>query len=141
MNDTINKLYATETRLKKAANLATVISLIIVLMGILGIVSLNISKRTKELSIRRVLGASLKSINWLFLKEFIFLKLAALLIAMPLTYYLVNLWLQNYAYHISINPTTFAFVALLFALLVTLIVGIQVFLANRSNLIEHLRSE
>jgi putative ABC transport system permease protein len=141
MNDTINKLYATETRLKKAANLATVISLVIVLMGILGIVSLNIAKRTKELSIRRVLGASLKSINWLFLKEFIFLKLAALLIAMPLTYYLVNLWLQNYAYHISINPTTFAFVALLFALLVTLIVGIQVFLANRSNLIEHLRSE
>ncbi|MFT5885787.1 MAG: putative ABC transport system permease protein [Arcticibacterium sp.] len=141
MDDTINKLYATETRLKEAAHLATIISLVIVLIGILGIVSLSISKRTKEISIRRILGASMRSTNWLFLKEFIFLKLAALLIAIPLTYYLISLWLQNYAYHIVIKPATFAFVALLFALLVTVIVGIQVFLANRTNPVEHLRSE
>ncbi len=141
MDDTINKLYETETRLKKASQIATIISLIIVLIGILGIVSLSISRRTKELSIRRVLGASSAATQWLFLKEFIILKVAALLLAIPLTYYLINLWLQNYAYHISMGPVTFVAISVFFALLIAGIISIQVYMANRTNPVEHLRSE
>ncbi len=70
MDDTLKKLYASELQLKKAAYSATFLALIIVLLGVLGLVSLSIHKRVKEIGIRKVLGASLSHLVGLFAKEF-----------------------------------------------------------------------
>ena len=71
MDDTLQKLYQAEIQLQRAARLATLLSLFIVLLGILGLVSLNVTQRTREIGIRKVLGSSTLGIVNLFLKEFI----------------------------------------------------------------------
>ncbi len=108
MDDTLAKLYKTEMQLKRAANVATILSVIIVLLGILGMVSLNVSRRTREVGIRKVLGASYASVTMLFLKEFLMIILAAMLHAFPLAFFSMNKWLQNYAYRIEIGWISFA---------------------------------
>ena len=71
MDDTLQKLYKTEIQLQKASKLATTLALIIVLLGVLGLVSLNVTRRTKEIGIRKVLGSSTFGIVNLFMKEFV----------------------------------------------------------------------
>lgn len=108
MDDSLKKMYTTELQLKKAAYTATCLSLIIVLLGVLGLVSLSIHKRIKEIGIRKLLGASFASIVSLFVKEFIGTMIVAACIACPLAYFVMNGWLQNYSYRISIGALPFA---------------------------------
>lgn len=123
MDDTLAKLYKTEIQLKKASYTATVLSLLIVLLGILGLVSLSIQKRLKEIGIRKVLGASLPGIILLFVKEFIAIIMAAAVIAFPLAYIIMNNWLNNYVYRISISPVPFVIsIGSLFLLTLILII-------------------
>lgn len=107
MDDTLKKLYASEIQLKKASYTATVISLIIVLLGVLGLISLSVHKRVKEVGIRKVLGASFPNIVLLFIKEFIGVIMLAGLVACPLAYMLMKNWLNNYAYRINITAGPF----------------------------------
>jgi len=133
LNDTLHKLYQSEIQLKKASEVATFLAVIIVLLGILGMVSLNISKRTKELGIRKVLGASGLSIVLLFLQEFVLTITISAVIAFPLVLITLNKWLQNYAYRIEINWIDFAWVTLSFTILVVLLVGVMTFKAASMN--------
>lgn len=141
MDDTLKKLYATELQLKKAAYAATVLSLIIVLLGILGLVSLSIHKRIKEIGIRKVLGASVQGIVLLFVKEFIVIILVAALLAFPLAYLLMSQWLNNYAYHISISPQPFLLAILVLGTVTLLLIGLQTLKAAFSNPVKALRTE
>jgi putative ABC transport system permease protein len=84
MDDTLAKLYSMEMQMKKASAMATVIAFIIVLLGVLGIVTQSISKRTKEVGIRKVLGASELQVIGLFAKEFYIIALISNCIAWPL---------------------------------------------------------
>ena len=103
MDDTLAKLYKSEIQLKKASYTATIFALIIVLLGVLGLISLSIQKRTKEIGIRKVLGSSVAAIISLFIKEFLLVILIGGLIACPLAYIIMHNWLQDYAYRIDIN--------------------------------------
>lgn len=141
MDDTLNFMYRSEIQLKKAAQMATLLSLVIVLLGVFGIVALNISRRMKEVGIRKVLGASGWQIITLFLKEFAWMILLANLIAWPLAYLALENWLDNFVYRIHINWIPFATVALVIAALITLMVVIQTFARALNNPVRNLRSE
>ncbi|WP_428654417.1 ABC transporter permease [Runella sp.] len=141
LEDTLQKLYQSEVRLKKASQLATVLAIVIVLLGVVGMVSLSVGRRTKELGIRKVLGASGVSLVMLFLKEFLAVSAVAALISFPLVLMAMNQWLQNYAYRIEMSWLSFVGVGITFGVLIILLVGFQTFKATLMNPTQSLRSE
>jgi putative ABC transport system permease protein len=141
MDDTLRKLYATEIRLKKSSLAATVIALIIVVMGVTGVVSLGISKRMKELGIRKVLGASAGQVIYLFLKEYIAIWLAAAFASLPLISALMSNWLEGFAYRIHLQWWMFALTGLVVFMVTALTVGLRSIGAAMKNPVESLRSE
>lgn len=141
MDDTLRKLYQTELQLEKAAYMSTALALIIVLLGIFGLVSLSVVRRTKEVGIRKVLGASVPGIVGLFLKEYGWVLLIANIIAWPLTYWIVSNWLADYAYHTRIDWHPFVGVGLILAMLTSVIVSLQVIKVALMNPVTSLRSE
>lgn len=141
LDEMLENLYQTEVRLKKAAQLATVLSIIIVLLGVIGMVSLSVARRTKELGIRKVLGASGASLVMLFLKEFLAVCAVAALISFPLVLLVMNQWLQNYAYRIEMSWLPFAAVGIAFGLLIIFSAGFQTLKASSMNPTQSLRSE
>jgi putative ABC transport system permease protein len=141
MDDTLKKMYATELQLKKAAYTSTVLALIIVLLGVLGLVSLSIHKRVKEIGIRKVLGASLLNIILLFVKEFIIVIAVAALVACPLAYYMMKEWLNNYAYRINITAVPFIWTISALGVITLLLIGLQAFKAAQANPTKNLKTE
>lgn len=136
MDDALAKVYTTELQLKKAASIATVLSIIIVLLGVLGLISLSVQKRTKEIGIRKVLGASIKTIIMLFMKDFLVTVAIAGLVACPLAYLIMTHWLDGYASRISITPLPFIITMGILTVLTALLIGLQtikVALANPVN--------
>jgi putative ABC transport system permease protein len=141
IDDTLGFMYRSEIQLKQAAQTATLLALVIVLLGVLGIVTLSITRRMKEVGIRKVLGASGMQIIVLFLKEFAWMILLANLIAWPLAYLALENWLDNFVYRIHINWVPFITVAVILAALIALIVAIQTIIKALTNPIRNLRSE
>jgi putative ABC transport system permease protein len=141
MDDTLKKLYANELQLKKAAYLATILALVIVLLGVLGLVSLSIHKRIKELGIRKVLGASVSNIVGLFAREFAVMVIIAGLVAVPFAWYLMNGWLNNYAYRITIGSQPFIIAICLLAGVTLILVAVQVTRALKQNVVQNLKTE
>jgi putative ABC transport system permease protein len=123
MDDALKKLYANELQLKRASYIATGLALVIVLLGVLGLISLSIQKRTREIGIRKVLGASVTSIAGLFLKDFLIVTIFSNIVACPLAYLIMRGWLSDYAYRINISFTPFiSSIAILTALTAAMIV-------------------
>lgn len=117
----LENVYTTELQMKKAATVATILMLIILLTGILGLVSLSVSKRSKEIGVRKVLGASVSNILVLLSKEYIKLMIAAFILAVPLTYFFAMKWLQSFVYHIELSWWMFV-VPVICLLLITIII-------------------
>ena len=141
MDDTLKKLYASEMQLQQAAYTATFLLLIIVLLGVLGLISLSIQKRFKEIGIRKVLGASVKNILYVFTKEFTGIIILSALVACPVAYFIMNAWLNNYAYHIKITAFPFLLSFCILSLFTVLLICIKTWKAARANPVKSLRSE
>ncbi|MEJ7678068.1 MAG: FtsX-like permease family protein [Segetibacter sp.] len=141
MDDTLKKLYVAELQLKKAAYAATLLSFIIVLLGVLGLISLSIHKRVKEIGIRKVLGASVFNIMLLFVKEFVMIILIAAIVACPVAWWVMNNWLNNYAYHITISLLPFVWSIIILAVITLLLIGFQTIKAAVANPVKSLRTE
>lgn len=141
MDDTLRKLYSTELQLKNAAYAATALSVVIVLLGVLGLVSLNIHKRLKEIGIRKVLGASLPGLLLLFVKEFTGVIITAAAMASPVAYWLMSNWLNNYASHITISVIPFALAIGVLAGITIFLIGVQALKAAASKPVNILRTE
>jgi putative ABC transport system permease protein len=141
MDDTLQKMYKSEVQLKKASFVATILAVIIVLLGILGMVSLSITRRTKELGIRKVLGASSGSIMMLFMKEFVLLMTIAIVISFPLGVMSMNAWLTNYSYRIELNWQIFISVGLMFCVVIIAFVSFQTYKVALANPVKSLRVE
>lgn len=107
MNETLQSMYKTELQLKRAASVATGLSVFIVLLGILGLVALSLQKRIKEIGIRRILGSPVRGIVLLFLKDFLPVVLISSLAACPLAYWIMQNWLNDYAHRIQIGALPF----------------------------------
>ena len=141
IDDALAKVYKTEIQLKKAAYTATVLAFIIVLLGIVGLISLSVQKRTKEIGIRKVLGASVSGIIQLFLKDFIWTIAIAALVACPVAYIIMQNWLNGYAYRISITSYPFILSISILAVVTTLLITAQTVKAALTNPSKSLRTE
>ncbi|MDB5090752.1 MAG: hypothetical protein JWR09_4746 [Mucilaginibacter sp.] len=141
MDEALAKLYTTEIQLKKASLMATALAVTIVLLGVLGLISLSIQKRTREIGIRKVLGASVPGIINLFLKEFLGIVFIAGIISCPLAYLIMHNWLNGYAYRISITGYPFMLSILLLTILTVILITLQTIKAAISNPVKSLRTE
>ena len=141
MDDTLQKLYRSEIRLKQAAYAATILSLIIVLLGVLGLVSLAVQKRVKEIGIRKVLGSSVGGIISLFIREFLSVILIAAIVSCPLAYLIMNRWLQAYAFRIDIDAQPFLVAIVLLGVITSATIFLQTIKAALANPVKSLRTE
>ncbi|MEO0334332.1 MAG: FtsX-like permease family protein, partial [Bacteroidota bacterium] len=117
------------------------IAIFISCLGLYGLVMFMAERRTKEVGIRKVLGASVQQIVALFSKEFIKLIFVAFVLAAPLAYYLMQQWLQSFAYTIEVNAFTFAISLVAIITIVLLTVGYQSVKAAIANPVDALRDE
>ncbi len=141
MDDTLNKVYKNEIQLKKAAYTATILSLIIVLLGVLGLISLSIQKRTKEIGIRKVLGSSIPGIIVLFMKEFLWVIFIAVVVACPFAYYIMQSWLADYAYRVRVTAAPFIFSIIVLGIITSLLICLQTIKVALANPVNSLRTE
>ena len=141
MDEKFQSLYRSELQLKKAANIATILNLIIVFLGIFGVVAFTLTKRTKEIAVRKVLGANVRNIIALFIRDYAVLILLANMIAWPLTYIITNKWLQSYAYRVNQDVVPYLFVCLFIFITAFSMIAIQCFKAGAANPVKSLRTE
>ena len=108
LDETLGAMYTSEIQLKKAAVVATLLSTLIVLIGMLSLISLVVQQRNKEIGIRKVLGASVSSVAVTLSKDFGKLVAVAAIIAIPIAWYAMNRWLKGFAYRIDLQWWMFA---------------------------------
>ncbi len=141
LDEEINALYAQEQRAARIFSLFSFLAVMIACMGLLGLAAFAAAQRTKEIGIRRVLGATGAHIVRLLTTDYVKLILIAAVLAVPLAYYAAERWLEAFAFHIDIAPGPFlaaGIVALLVALFTT---GLQAYRATRTDPVESLRHE
>jgi putative ABC transport system permease protein len=141
LDDTLGTMYDTELRMDKAARAATLVSLLIVLAGIFGIVSLSLARRTREVGIRKVLGATVPQLIFLFLREFLLLLVLASAIAWPLAYLFLENWLSQYAYRTPLNAWPFLAVGSGMAILVSALISTRAWRTANASPVRSLRTE
>ena len=133
--------YAEEQRLGKIMLTFSVLAILIACLGLYGLASHLAERRTKEIGIRKTLGASVQQLLLLFNQDFVRLILIALVIAIPLTYYAMNRWLQDFAYHIDIGAAVFAVAGLLCLVIALATVSYQSLRAAWMDPVDALRNE
>ena len=141
LDEALAASYQQEQRLGNIVQYASFLSIFIACMGLFGVATLVVIRRTKEIGIRKVLGADVPGIVTLLSKEFIFLVLIASLIAFPVAWWALHKWLQDFAYRIQIPLWVFAAAAVLAFLIALGTVSIQSIKAAMSNPVKSLRTE
>jgi putative ABC transport system permease protein len=122
-------------------NLFSVLSIIISCIGLFGLSALAIEAKRKEIGIRKVLGANIRQLFSLLSREFVIIVLSGALIAVPLCWYAINKWLQNFAYSIDVDAWIFILAGII-ALAVSMItVSLNVIKAAVANPVDSLRNE
>jgi putative ABC transport system permease protein len=141
VDDDVQQQYATDLRWQKIITSSTVFAVMLACLGLFGLATLAASSRTKEIGIRKVLGASVTRVVTLLSREFAVLVLLANLIAWPFAYFTMNKVLQNYAYRIDLGWWVFALAGGLALLIALLTVSSQAIKAALANPVEALRYE
>ncbi|HEX5167770.1 MAG TPA: FtsX-like permease family protein [Cyclobacteriaceae bacterium] len=137
----IADLYRNEARQLVLFRIFSGISIFIGCLGLLGLVSFMANQKLKEVGVRKVFGASVSSILFLFSKEFIRLVVIAFLLAAPLSWFIMNKWLENFAYHIDIPWSVFAIGLGVTIVIALLTVSYRSLRAGLANPVDSLRSE
>jgi putative ABC transport system permease protein len=141
LSDEFNRMYLVEGRVSSLAKSFAVLAILITVLGVFGLASYTAEQRTKEVGIRKVLGADEKQVISMFVWVFIKIFGVACLLAVPLAWFAAYKWLQGFAYRTSISPMIFA-LSLLGLLLVTLItVSYEILKSARTNPVTSLRTE
>ncbi len=141
LDEDLGKFYEGEQKMNSIIGLAGGISIFLACLGLFGLAALAVVNRTKEIGIRKVLGASITHIISLLSKGFLELIGIAVIIASPLAWYLMQKWLQDFEYRINIGWTVFLFAAI-FAMAIALItISFQAIRAALANPVESLRTE
>jgi putative ABC transport system permease protein len=141
MDDKFANLYRPELQLRKAANMATVLNLLIVFMGVFGIVAFTLARRVKEIAVRKVLGADVKNILFLFFRDYGILMVIASIIAWPLVYLATDRWLQNYANRVHQDVVPYLVVTGTLFLTAFIFIALQCYKAAAGNPVKSLRAE
>ncbi len=141
VNDDVRKQYEKEMRWQKIFTYSAAFAVLLACLGLFGLATLAASTRTKEVGIRKVLGATVTRIAVLLSRDFVVLVLFANFLAWPAAYYAVNKWLQNFAYRIDISWWVFALAGGLALLIALVTVSTQAIKAAVANPVEALRYE
>jgi len=141
LDDQFQKHYDADNRLAAIVGYSTAIAIVISCLGLFGLAAFSAEQRTKEIGIRKVLGASEGSIVALLSKEFLKLVTIAALIGSPIGWFFVNRWLQNFAYRANISWTVFIFTTSISLLIAFLTISFQAIKAATTSPVKSLRAE
>ncbi|MFC2164181.1 ABC transporter permease [Acidobacteriota bacterium] len=141
VDDQFDELYRTEERMTKLFGYFTALAIIIGCLGLFGLTSFIAEQRTKEIGIRKILGASSQGIVMMLVREFTKWIMLAVIIAWPVGYFLMNSWLQNFAYRAALGFGVFLVSAILALLVAVLTVSFQAIRAAVANPADSLRNE
>ena len=141
LDEDFDSLYRADEQVGEIFAAFAFLAIFVACLGLLGLASFSIQQRTKEIGVRKVLGASVSVITVLLSREFTKLVLIANLLAWPAAYYLMTRWLQSFAYAAPISPTLFITGGLLTLVIAWLTVALHAVRAARMNPVESLRYE
>lgn len=141
LDQDFEKQYQAEKRLADVFSLFAVVTIIIAVIGLIGLVSFMVVSKTKEIGVRKVLGAGVFSITKLLSKEFIILVIVANLLSIPIAWYLASGWLDKFAYRTTLNPMLFVWTALIAIGITALAVSYQTVKAAMADPVKSLRYE
>lgn len=141
LDESIAKFYASEKNLSRLLQWAAGLAIFISCMGLLGLVIYSTNQRTKEIGVRKVLGASISNIVSILSRDFMKLVLIASVIAIPLTWWAMHKWLENFAYQTPVSWWLFGLCILLMLAVALLTLSIQTIRAANANPVDSLRTE
>ena len=141
MDDTVKKFYESEQKTSILLQWATGLAILISCLGLFGLVIHTTERRTKEIGVRKILGASLFQLNFLLSKEFLKLVLIAFLIATPIAWYGLNYWLEGFANKTTLSWWIFTLSGLAMILIALLIMSVKTIASANTNPVKSLRTE
>lgn len=141
MDELFFKTYATEQKTGRILNIFAVLTILVACLGLFGLATYTAQQRTREIGIRKVLGANAVQVTKLLSKEFLKLILIACILAFPLAWWGMNKWLQDFVYRINISWTVFVISAVIACMIALLTVSFQAIKAALANPVKSLRTE
>ena len=141
MDDSFNDTYKADQQLGRIFITFTILSILIACLGLFGLAAFNAEKRTKEIGIRKVLGASVNQITYKLTIDFLKLIGVSIMVSLPLGWYAMNRWLEDFSYRIDIGWEVFILAALLAVVISILTVSYQSIKAAITNPVKSLRTE
>ncbi len=141
LDENVDRTFKSEKTTAKMIISGSLIAIVLSCMGLFAMSLLIVSQRTKEIGIRKVVGASVTSITYILTKDFLKLVLFAFLIASPIAWYVMQEWLQNYAYRIDLSIWFFVSAGAIAILIALLTIGTRTIKAARANPVKSLRTE
>ncbi|HVX49323.1 MAG TPA: FtsX-like permease family protein, partial [Chitinophagaceae bacterium] len=141
VDDKLNQLYTSQQRMASVFSAFAVLAIIIAMLGLFSLVALTVQQKTKEIGIRKIMGAGVTDILQLLAKGYMFLILTASLIAVPVTWWAMNKWLQDFNYRVHIQWYTFTLVIAACLILALISISVQTIKAARRNPVYSLRTE
>lgn len=141
LDELFDQQYRADQRFGKVFGLFAFLAIIIACFGLLGLSAYNVLQRTKEIGIRKVLGASVPNVLYILTKDFVVLVLVAFVIAIPVTWWIMYNWLEDFAYRINIQIWVFGVAGLLALLIAVFTISFQAMKVAISNPVKSLRTE
>tara|TARA_R110002033_G_scaffold26394_1_gene60256 strand:- start:80792 stop:83224 length:2433 start_codon:yes stop_codon:yes gene_type:complete len=141
LDESFNNTYKSEQQLGEIFIIFTILSILIACLGLFGLATFNAEKRTKEIGVRKVLGATVGQISYRLTVDFLKLVGIAILVSIPIGWYAMNMWLEDFSYRIEISWWIFALAALLAIVIAVLTVGYQSIKAAIVNPVKSLKTE
>ena len=141
LNEQLDEIYTGQEQLSKVVSNFSILAILISCLGSYGLIMFLAGQRMKEIGIRKVLGATVTSLVMMLSKSFFWLTLVAMAIAIPVSYWLANLWLEEFSYRIDIAPLSFFYASFITLALVLVTIGFRAFRTAISNPVESLRNE
>lgn len=141
LNDHLNQLYQTDERFLRLITLLTILTVLITCMGLYGLIHYFIQQRTKEIGIRKILGASIHQLIWMLSRRFLVLVIAANILAWPVIWFLMNRWLQNFAYQTAVGLEMYLLAGFAVLAVALVAIGYRTGRAALANPVESLRSD
>jgi putative ABC transport system permease protein len=141
LDEAFDQMYRTEQRTGKVAMIFSLLAIVIACLGLFGLATFMAEQRTKEIGIRKVLGASVNNVLTLLSKDFVKLVLIAFVVAAPVAWWGMNKWLQDFTYRVNINWWVFALAGVAALMIALLTVSFQAIKAAIANPVKSLRTE
>jgi ABC-type antimicrobial peptide transport system permease subunit len=141
VDDEFDKQFKSEMLIGKLSRIFALLAIIISCLGLFGLAAYTAERRTKEIGIRKVLGASVTGITSLLSKDFLRLVFVSAIVAFPISWWFMHKWLQNYAYRITISWWVFVLAGLLALMIALVTISFQSIRAAISNPVKSLRTE